>query len=248
MYVIGSVLYLAVTIVSGVEATSYTNPYSRALQTASLQPNSLRAWSSLMDIYMVADDYERYNSAFEHIVQLQSNSLFPYIKNIKYKGCYFEKKISDQDWKSVTSVQEVNEYFPQATIAELNELVDEIIRNDCTNVNPFKLEILIVSLTEKEFYFNHRHMLHELASLLCIHIGDPECARNNLDESIAIKPSAQKYELKLKILIALEDFESAKSVLRQYQDFLHSDPYQYLAYKNNYDDYKNRIYNAGEEN
>jgi tetratricopeptide (TPR) repeat protein len=245
-YATAGLCYLLLTAVTALEAASWGNLYLKAVERANLQPKSVRAWSNLMDMYIVMEDYEHFDEVFNQITRNQEHALLLYIKKIHFTGCHFEKAVPDADWDALFDNLDIDEWYARGTIGGLNELVDEVINKECQGINPYKLISLIINLVDRPRFEKYRDMLHELAALVCIHVGDKDCALENINQSIELAANPQRYELKLKIHIALEDIDNAQMTLAAYKNFLKNNPRRMLVYQQSYSELTEQVADLSE--
>ena len=197
-----------------------------------MQPLSVRAWSNLMDLQMVTNDYERYTETYRQITEKQNHALLLYIKKIHFTACHFHRDVPEADWNSLIANLDLDDWYPNGAIGALDDMVKSILNRSCTSLNPHQVIHLLVRLTALPGYFPYRGMFHELAALLCVHVGDTDCALANIEAAIALNPNPNRYELQLKLFIGLKQKAAAQASLVAYERFLDDNPSLKLAYKN----------------
>lgn len=230
-YTTALIILVYLGLISARETASYENPYAKAVERVVMQPASARAWSYLMDLQVAAGGYDRFTEGFREATSKQNHALLLYVKKIHATACHFHREVPVSDWDALFANLNLDEWSVTGTIGSINDLVEAMLHRDCQGVNPYRLMGLIIRLTEQPRYQRYRGMLHELATLICIHIGDSGCALANIRQAVHLSPHAQRYELQLNLLIALEDTEAAQSTLVAYKDYLNRNPGLKLAYR-----------------
>jgi tetratricopeptide (TPR) repeat protein len=219
-YMAALVMMALLASVTAKETASYEDPYLKAVERASVQPTSVRAWSHLMDLYVLMDDYDRYLATFSQITTNHNHALLLYIKKVYFTACLFKREVPERDWDEIFANLDLDEWYARGTIGALDEIVEAMLNRDCRLVNPYRFVELIIRLTDQPRYFKYGDMLHQLASLVCIHIGDGECALTNINEAIRLNPLPKYFELHLKLLIGMQDREGAQATLAEYRNYL----------------------------
>ena len=218
-------------LISARETISYGNPYTKAVERVMMQPASVRAWSYFMDLQVAAEDYDRFTEGFYEATSKQNHALLLYVKKIHATACHFHREVPGLDWDALFANLNKDDWSARGTIGSVNDLVEAMLHRGCQRVDPYRLVELILHLTEHPRYQRYRGMLHELAALVCIHIGDGSCAIANIEEAVHLSPHPQRYELQLNLHIALGDPEAAQSTLLAYKDYLDGNPGLKLAYR-----------------
>lgn len=225
---------LLVSMVSSItyrETASYINPYTKAMERASMQPLSVRAWSNLMDLQMVINDYDRFTETYRQITHNQNHALLLDIKNVHFTACHFQREVPEGDWNSLVANLELDDWYPNGTIGALDDMVKSILNRGCVDLNPYRVIHLLVRFTALPKYAPYRGMFHELAALMCVHVGDADCALANIATAIAFNPNPNRHELQLKLFIGLGRKTAAQTGLVAYGRFLNANPRLKLAYK-----------------
>ena len=228
-YVCAALAILLLSLVTARENASYANPYANAVERASMQPDSIRAWSNLMDTYVMMGDYDRLTESFQKITATHNHALMLYVRKIYFTACRFNRTVPEADWSTLFANINLDEWYARSTVGAIDLVVKDMLYQDCRLVDPYQLVNLIVSLLDQPRYRRYRGMLHELAALVCLHIGDSQCALANISQGTVLSPTPQRFELQLNLLIALKDTEPARSALQAYKTFLDANPGHKLA-------------------
>ena len=228
-YAAATLIVLLLSLGTARETASYEDLYSKAVERASLQPESVRAWSNLMDLNVAIGDYDRFTESFRQITTNQNHALLLYVKKIHFTACYFHRAVPEADWDAVFAKLDLDEWYARGTIGAIDDVVKAMLNRDCRLVDPYRLVNLIINLVGQPRYIKYGGMLHELAALVCVHIGDSQCALANINQATTMNPTPQRFELQLNLLIALKDIEAAQSALLVYKAYLAANPRYMLA-------------------
>jgi protein O-mannosyl-transferase len=219
------VLYIAcIFLVSNIELRTWDDLDKQSVELAVQQPKSYAAWTNLIDTYARLGYRDKMIEAQSHLETISDNTLHPYIRYLFTKGCYLQESIPEEKWQSLYQQSERKDWYSYNSVGFLNGLVSAMIDGNCPHVDPGKVITILLKLVGKQEYIQFEHMLHELAALLCIYMDDSACALTNIERSIELNDSLQKYLIKFNIVRTSGVPSNANQVLAEIEEYLDRNP------------------------
>ncbi len=222
-----SVLVLGITIT---EVHLWSNPAKQALEWSRTHPNSNRAIDSLGSIFLTIGDYENAMKTYGRINENKPLDLYPYLKDISIRYCLLNEKVPDEQWEEILILATRAKTNGVGLLLQLDSLVKSMVTNTCNIGQPEKLSMLISLLAENPDFEKSRDFFFELVAVIAIQTNDIQLALSNINKSIAIVEDPDRYILKIKILMALENIEELELTLNEFRKLISRNPKISLAF------------------
>lgn len=238
-------LIISTAYVTCVELDLWSKPIVQAIEWQRRSPHSLRAMEDIGNLYINLGEGDKAIEVYDKMMLAYPDEVFPYIKEINIKECLQKTPITQEEWNSVLEKASVAKWHGFATIAEIYALTKNIQKGKCENINVYSLIKFIIILVNNPEYAHHAAILHELAAILSVIIGENKVALNNLDEALRLRPSSSMHILKVRILLEEGLKSQAEAAISDFREFLDKRPRLYIAYFDTLKIMENRLKKLG---
>lgn len=228
-YFLVAAVMISAMIVSLIELDLWSKPVEHTLEWQRRSPVSPRAMEELSNLYLLHGNGEKALEVIHKIWEIHPYEFYPYAKEINIKGCLQKTEITDENWELFLNKARQAKFYGLATIAELDALMINIQKGKCGNINIFFLIKLVITLAHNPEYAPSSGMLHEMAAILSMRIGESDAALNNINRALELRPTATNYSTKIKLFLSLRRFHEAGVALDEFRQYLRANKRAYLA-------------------
>jgi len=200
-------------MVSVSEITLWSRPVEQVLEWKRRSPQSTRAISEVGDLYLSRGLYDKAIRSYNQLAPIYPDDIYPQIISMSIKSCLQGRTIDRDEWNLLYKKAARAKWNSMAPVVALDHLTTRFLKGNCDTINIYALIRLIVILATNPEFSHHSAQLHELAALLNGMIGEADAAIENASKAIEVKPSPQRYLLKLRILLDVKKYDEARDTL-----------------------------------
>lgn len=206
-------MYLLIVMVTLSEITLWSRPVEQTLEWKRRSPQSTRAILEVGDLYLRMGLYNKAIMTYNQITNIHPDDIYPRIQSMTIKSCFKGETVDRDEWNLLHRKAAKAKWNGVAPVVTLDRLTVQLLDGDCDTINIYALVQLIVIIATNPYFSHHSAQLHELAALLNGAIGEADAAIENASKAIEVRPSPQRYLLKLRILLDVKKYDEARDTL-----------------------------------
>ncbi|MBM2829571.1 MAG: hypothetical protein HW411_361 [Gammaproteobacteria bacterium] len=172
VYMAAGVYCLLVIAVTIVEIELWSKPGIQAVEWARRHPHSERAMQDLLQFYLVNDDIENAETTITRLINLAPSHIYHYLNRLNIRGCRLRSTIADAEWMEYMESAGRAQADKLRTAVMLDQIVLNVLKGLCTNVDTARLIALIKRLNDNPEFSNDSAYLYEYLSALALYAGD----------------------------------------------------------------------------
>jgi hypothetical protein len=226
-----SLYMVAILLVTVLEVNLWRQPQLQAYQWALQHPGSKRALNHWLNINLIVDDRDQVNQALARLRELDGADLYPMLKTITIRNCYDKQSIPPGLWEEMYRFAASTQFRGTGAIGELDNIIYLGLKNSCTQLEKDNLSILVDNLLANPEFQPVKAQLYDQATNLALIRQKPAVALQYINSALTLSGSVDRSIVKLKILLALGQVESANQLLQQIRHGLRSRPGDSLFYR-----------------
>jgi hypothetical protein len=184
-----------------------------------------------LNINLILDDRDQVNQALARLRELDGADLYPMFKSITIRNCYDKQSIPPGLWEEMYRSAASTQFRGTGAIGELDNIIYLGLKNSCTQLEKDNLSILVDNLLANPEFLPVRAQLYDLATNLALIRQKPAEALQYINNALALSGSVDRSIVKLKILLALEQVDTANQLLQQIRHGLRARPGDSLFYQ-----------------
>jgi len=222
--------FCLVLLTTFLELSLWNNPYQQAFEWARLHPASKRAQDNLASVYLKTGEIDKAMQVYDRLENSNPSDFYPKLRKIVVKNCIKKVSIDQEEWIYLLEQAKASKWDGYSSMAELDELVMNLQRDNCSQIGIVNIIFVIVALAYNPEYGHMRDELHVMATDLAVKIGDANSAIENINEAIRISSTPSRLMYKIKILMAMKSYDDAKISLGELKKLLSKSPGMRLVY------------------
>ena len=221
-----------------VEASLWSNPVTQVTEWVNTKPNSDRARQELAVIYMNRGNFDKTVNIYNNMMERHDNDIYPDVSLMYIRQCRQHQPYSEKDWQNILLKSEIPLRYNPASIAALDYLVLDVIKNKCPNLEPDLLEKLIITLVNNPDSRMNVAYLYDFLSSLSSYRGNLEKAVEYIRNSLLNTFDADRKLREIAMLDILNRTDERNIAVMEIRNYLQENPRAYFAYHNIIDNLK----------
>lgn len=224
-------LYLiCLTAITIEEVQLWSDPEVQLAEWVYSKPASDRAKQELAMLYTTQGKYNEAEKIYEQLLQKHGDDMNPVIHLLQIMTCRQHKPLSEQELERILQKAATPLRFNLASIAALDFLVLDVIKNECPALNIDYLEDMLMTLTGNPASRMDPAILYEFLSSIAINRGNLVQAVDYLRQSLVFKFDVDRKVREIALLDRLDLGDERESAVMELKNYLSDNPRAYLAY------------------
>jgi len=221
------IIYVAIIVYSSFVIIStkmvvdvWSNPGLQALEWSRLHPRSERAMNDLVGYYLTNNDFEKVDHLLARFESMRPGYIYPNLYRIYVSSCRLHHEISDAEWRDYQDRAGRAHADKVRSIVILDNIVLEVLKGTCTNVDTRRLIILIKRLLDNSSFSSDSANLFEYLSALSINAGDLQGGLQYLRLSIQKEYTVPRMLREILLLLKMGNTDAAASARSELQEYI----------------------------
>ena len=220
IYIAVGVYSCFVIITTKMEVDLWSKPELQAVEWSRRHPRSERAMDDLVKYYLTNNDVEKVEYLIARFESTTPDYIYPNLYRIYLSSCRLHHKISDAEWRDYLDRAGRARTDKLRSVAILDNIVLEVLKGVCTNVDTQRLTILIKRLLDNSSFSSDSANLFEYLSALAINAGDLQGGLLNLRLSIQKEYTVPRKLREILLLVKMGKSDAAASAKLELQEYI----------------------------
>ncbi len=232
-------VFLIITVLF-LEADLWHKPALQASEWSRLHPESVRSLNKLANIYLTMGEYERALEIFDQIEKVSPDILLPILQKQRIVNCRQPFLNTADNWD--IAIKKASTARPNSLeiVALLDLIMVETLKGDCRDGTLSAIDDLLYVLLENRQYVFIKDYIFEFLAITAVQKRNYNNALEYIDESIRIKPRAEKMVFRLRILELMNRTDLIEQMLKKMEEEAGMNPVKRLTLKEIIDAYNNK--------
>ncbi len=230
--VVAGVYFICLVTITAGEAHLWSEPEIQVTGWVRAKPDSDRAKQELAMLYTTDGQYSKAEKIHAQLIQKHGDDLYSVIHQIHIRTCRQHQAVSEQELEQILKRARAPLRFNLASIAALDFLVLDVVKNECQDLNIDYLEDILITLTRNPSSRMDPAILYEFLSSLAINRGNLAQAVDYLRRSLAISFNVDRKLREIDILDLMNLPEQRAFAIKELNSYLDNNPRAYIAYYN----------------